>query len=302
MCPFQPSLARSLHINAARLRVHPPAGSSLRPTARPITTSLPPNNASANSLTPSPSKPELPLGTPNPTEAPPAPLAAVPAPRLFDLTNRTIIVAGAARGLGLTVARAFLEAGAHVQALDLLPKPDEPAWSQTQKVASDRGVTLTYGTLDVTDQQQVHDVFEKCFDAAPTNAPVRGLFVSAGIQLMIDAIDYPADKFRKLIDVNLTGTFLCAQAFAREWTTRNPNSSEAVEKAEHSVSTGNTASIVMTASMSGSVANRGINAAPYNASKAGVVQLGRNLAMEWGERGIRVNVSRRSWASESHLS
>jgi NAD(P)-dependent dehydrogenase (short-subunit alcohol dehydrogenase family) len=154
----------------------------------------------------------------------------------------------------------------------------------------------------VTDQQQVHDVFEKCFDAAPTNAPVRGLFVSAGIQLMIDAIDYPADKFRKLIDVNLTGTFLCAQAFAREWTTRNPNFSEAVEKAEHSVSTGNTASIVMTASMSGSVANRGINAAPYNASKAGVVQLGRNLAMEWGERGIRVNVSRRSWASESHLS
>jgi NAD(P)-dependent dehydrogenase (short-subunit alcohol dehydrogenase family) len=200
-------------------------------------------------------------------------------------------VAGAARGLGLTVARALLESGSSVYALDLLSEPAEPAWSEALKVASERGVSLTYQTLDVTNSEQVHDVFAQCFDAAPPIAPVRGLFVTAGIQLMLPAIDYPADKFRKVIDVNLTGNFLCAQAFARQWTKRHPAAGNAEDGAEDSLEKGETASIVLTASMSGSVANFGIECTPYNASKAAVVQIGRNLAMEWGKKGIRVNVS-----------
>lgn len=221
----------------------------------------------------------------------PAPCAAIPSHALFSLSNRTIIVAGAARGLGLTIARSLLESGAHVAALDVLPEPSNEAWEEAQQVAHDRNVTLSYGHLDVTDQEEIHEKFKGIFENAPAHAPVRGLFVSAGIQLMGPATEYKASDFRKLLDVNLTGTFLCAQAFGKEYIQRHPDEGCSVKNVADSVASTKGASIVLTASMSGSIANYYIEAAAYNASKAGVVQLGKNLAMEWGKKGVRVNVS-----------
>jgi NAD(P)-dependent dehydrogenase (short-subunit alcohol dehydrogenase family) len=80
-----------------------------------------------------------------------------------------------------------------------------------------------------------------------------------------DACDYPASVFRQILDVNITGTFLVARAVANEMHRANV-----------------TGSIVLIASMSGHVSNRGINTSAYNASKAAVHQLARSLAAEWG--------------------
>lgn len=108
---------------------------------------------------------------------------------------------------------------------------------------------------------------------------------------MAPAVDYKVEDFKKVVDVNLTGTFMCAQAFGKEYLRRHPHEGGAVDKVEDSLAPSKGASIVMTASMSGSIANQYIECVAYNASKAGVVQLGKNLAMEWGKGGIRVNVS-----------
>ncbi|WVO17637.1 hypothetical protein L204_105334 [Cryptococcus depauperatus] len=208
-------------------------------------------------------------------------LAKLRAPELFNLHDRTIIITGGGRGLGLTIAQAILESGAHVVCLDQLPEPSQPQWDQSLKYAGENGLSLQYHNMDVTDQAAIKSVFQRLFNETSKHAPVRGLFISAGIQVMTPAVEFSAAIFRKVIDVNLTGTFLCAQAFAREWFSRHPNT-------DGKAGNGG-ASIVMTGSMSGHVANLGIECAAYNASKAGVNQLAKNLALEWSRRGVRVN-------------
>ncbi|WWD22271.1 hypothetical protein CI109_106762 [Kwoniella shandongensis] len=215
---------------------------------------------------------------------PPPPLAALTAPQLFSLEGRTIVVSGGGRGLGLTVTHALLESGASVACLDVLPEPSQPQWDKALQLAESKALSLSYTKLDVTNQDQVSTVFSTLFKDAESDRPIRGLFTSAGIQVMMPAVDYSIEKFRKVLDVNITGTFLCAQAFAREWFKLHPEPGP--EEGQAGIGG---ASIVMTGSMSGRVANLGIECAPYNASKAGVNQLAKNLALEWSRKGIRVN-------------
>lgn len=106
--------------------------------------------------------------------------------------------------------------------------------------------------------------------------PIRGLVTCAGISGREHATSYSHDAFKRILDVNVTGTLLCAQAIARVMhEQRTPGS------------------IVLIASMSGTVANRGVETVAYNSSKAAVLQMARNLAAEWGNDGthptIRVN-------------
>ncbi|WOO79647.1 Dihydroanticapsin 7-dehydrogenase [Vanrija pseudolonga] len=209
----------------------------------------------------------------NPTSV----LGTNPAPSLFSLSDRTILVTGGARGLGLTIAHALLEAGADVVAFDLL-QPVEPDWANAQAAAAKAGTSLAYVPLDVTDADAVEVAVADAFRSART--PVRGLFHAAGIQLLRDALEIRPDQWRKIIDVNLTGAFLVSAAFGRSWVAQGNGEANIP---------GQGAAIALVASMSGRVANRGLECAAYNASKAGVAQLARNLGMEWGGKGIRVN-------------
>ena len=95
----------------------------------------------------------------------------------------------------------------------------------------------------------------------------------AGIMQTYSALDYPIDKFRKMLDVNTVGVFITAQAAAR------------IMMHQKDVQ----GSIVLIASMSGTVVNRDQQWVAYNTSKAAVLQMARNLAAEWGPHNIRVN-------------
>jgi D-arabinitol 2-dehydrogenase len=101
---------------------------------------------------------------------------------------------------------------------------------------------------------------------------------AAGIQQVTSALDFKKEDIAKMLEVNYTGVFLAARECARQMI-------------QYKIQ----GSICLIASMSGTIANRGFIAPVYNSSKAAVVQLTRNLAMEWGRKnpdgsgGIRVN-------------
>nr|XP_019014321.1 short-chain dehydrogenase [Kwoniella pini CBS 10737]OCF53102.1 short-chain dehydrogenase [Kwoniella pini CBS 10737] len=211
-----------------------------------------------------------------------APLAPLPAQELFSLKDRTILITGGGRGLGLTIAHACLESGANVRCMDLLPEPSQKQWLKSKLYANKNDLEITYHYLDVTNKIQVEKVFKHLFEINDEKKPIKGLFTSAGIQIMMPALEFSIEKFRKVIDVDLTGTFLCTQSFAKNFFKKNPNLNVDNDLKKQ-------ASIVMTGSMSGHIANLGIECVAYNASKAGVNQLSKNLALEWSKKGIRVN-------------
>ncbi|TIO78887.1 MAG: SDR family oxidoreductase, partial [Mesorhizobium sp.] len=95
---------------------------------------------------------------------------------------------------------------------------------------------------------------------------------NAGVAGAEPAETLPMEKWQKLYDVNVSGVFLSCQAEARVMLPRRKGS------------------IINIASMSGSIVNRGLTQAHYNSSKAAVIHMSKSLAMEWADRGLRVNV------------
>ncbi|KAK4191781.1 hypothetical protein QBC35DRAFT_277437 [Podospora australis] len=188
---------------------------------------------------------------------------------LFSLRDRVILISGGGRGVGLTQASACLEAGARVHALDLLPPPSSS--SEFSSIASSfpRG-QLSYHHVDVRDQPKLNEIVSSI---AEQEGRIDGLIAAAGIQQETSALEYTREDADKMLGVNVTGVFMTAQAVAREMVKRKQQKG----------------SLVLIGSMSGTVANRGLICPAYNASKAAVLQLARNLAAEWGEHGIRVN-------------
>ncbi|KAK7056422.1 hypothetical protein VNI00_002977 [Paramarasmius palmivorus] len=173
--------------------------------------------------------------------------------QLFSLTNRVALVTGAERGIGLEIALALAQAGAIVYCLDLAAEPEKDWIKVQQHVAGEDG----------TGRLERFVVKEGRIDIC---------FANAGILRGAECLEYPADEFKKLIDVNVHGVLFTAQAAGRQ-----------MEKLAIR------GSIVITASMSGSITNRDQHWVAYNTSKAAVVQMARSMACELGPKGIRVN-------------
>ncbi|KAF2223671.1 hypothetical protein BDZ85DRAFT_112553 [Elsinoe ampelina] len=187
----------------------------------------------------------------------------------FNLHDRVILVTGAARGLGLTQAEALLEAGATVYALDRLADP-APEFATIQRRAADElGTTLHYRQIDVRDVPDLNRIVREISDA---EGRMDGLLAAAGIQQETAALEYSQKDANTMFEINVVGVLMTAQAVAKEC-----------------IRHGRGGSMCFIASMSGSVANKGLICPVYNSSKAAVVQLGKNLAAEWGPYGIRVN-------------
>ncbi|KAH6657775.1 hypothetical protein BKA67DRAFT_532965 [Truncatella angustata] len=190
----------------------------------------------------------------------------------FSLQDKVIIVSGGAQGLGLVQTEALLEAGATVHIYDRQPQPGSGSKYErvAKRAAEELDTTLAYHQIDVrTGVDEINKITEKI---AEKHGHIDGLIAAAGIQQETPALEYTAEDADRMLGVNVTGVLMTAQAVARQMVKGNTGGS-----------------LVFIASMSGTVANRGLICPVYNASKAAVMQLGRNLAAEWGEHGIRVN-------------
>ncbi len=184
---------------------------------------------------------------------------------IFSLDRNVAFVTGAGSGIGQRLAIGLAEAGADVAAFDL---PNSPGIGGTVEAIAKLGRRAVALGGDVTRAEDLGAAVAKAEDAF---GPLTVAVNCAGIANAAAAETMPLDQWQRMFDVNLTGVFLSCQAEARVMLPRRKGA------------------IVNIASMSGSIVNRGILQAHYNSSKAGVVHLSKSLAMEWVERGIRVN-------------
>jgi NAD(P)-dependent dehydrogenase (short-subunit alcohol dehydrogenase family) len=182
----------------------------------------------------------------------------------FRLDSQTALVTGAASGIGRRIAVGLAEVGADVACLDR-PGPglDEVVGEVQQRHC--RAVALPGDVTDAADLAAAVRRTEA--ELGPLTLAVN----SAGIADAAPAEEMDLAQWQRVLDVNLTGVFLSCQAEARAMLDRGRGS------------------IVNLASMSGSIVNRGLRQAHYNASKAAVAHLTKSLAMEWADRGVRVN-------------
>jgi NAD(P)-dependent dehydrogenase (short-subunit alcohol dehydrogenase family) len=172
------------------------------------------------------------------------------------LQGKTALITGAARGIGLAIGRAYAEHGARVILADL----DQV---QTQAAASDLPDARGIG-LDVVDEAAT----EAAFDQLSAEGWSPDVVVpNAGI-LHLEPIDsFPADRFRSVVEVNLTGAFLTARAAARRMLADGR--------------------IILTSSLFG--IRGGAQNAAYASSKFGMVGLAQSMAADLAPRGILVN-------------
>lgn len=166
-----------------------------------------------------------------------------------NLSGRTVVVTGGARGIGLTLARSLAAEGMNVALLDLLDSVEDAA----RAIAEEYGVATHGHRLDVTQQAAVVDAFRVISERLEVP---QVLVTAAGIEINGDSVKVTAEQWRKVIDVNLTGTFFAAQAFG-----------------EGLLNAALPGSAIFIASMSGSIVNVPQWAASYNASKAAVAHL-----------------------------
>ncbi|KAH8748902.1 oxidoreductase [Diaporthe sp. PMI_573] len=184
---------------------------------------------------------------------------------LFRLDDRTIIVTGGAGYLGVEVSGAILESGGDVVSVDIFPSPPAELWSKLQVIANKHNRNLSYYQMDITKEQNVFSAFADLVHKL--RYPIRGLVACAGVSDNGPAVEFSVERFRRLTEINLVGTFTVAQAVTRE-----------MQKADVG------GSMVLVASMSGTVVDKGVDTAAYNSSKSGILQLGRSLVAEWGSR------------------
>jgi NAD(P)-dependent dehydrogenase (short-subunit alcohol dehydrogenase family) len=182
-----------------------------------------------------------------------------------DLIGRVAVVTGGARGLGLSMATALARVGARIALMDLLDEVE----SSAARLAADYGVDTVGLRADVTSAESVAKAFEEAADKLGTPSI---LINAAGITIWGDSADLDQATWQKVIDVNLTGTFLTCQAFGRRCREQ-----------------GTPGAIVNISSMSAQVVNVPQHQASYHASKAGVDMLTKALAVEWAPLHIRVN-------------
>jgi 3-oxoacyl-[acyl-carrier protein] reductase len=176
----------------------------------------------------------------------------------IDLAGRAAIITGGARGIGLAIAERFIGSGAKVALWDVDGKAAESAAGLLHQT----GVQV-----DVTDETSVNEALRRSEAAI---GPVDILVTSAGITgPNLTIADYPAEDWRRVLDVDLTGPFLCTKAVVPGMTARNYGR------------------IVHIASVAGKEGNP--TASAYSAAKAGVIALTKSLGKELAKTGVRAN-------------
>ena len=175
-----------------------------------------------------------------------------------------VVITGAGRGLGRALARGFVAAGACV----VIAGKTESDLLQTEAELRSAGGQALAVRFDARDEGDCKRLVER---TRQEFGSIDSMIVNHGVSFHSTPEDLPAQAFRDVVETNLTSCFLCAQAAGRAMLDQ-PNKG----------------TIVLISSDASVVAFDGLLA--YSASKAGLDQLGRQFAAEWGPRGIRVNM------------
>ena len=181
-------------------------------------------------------------------------------PGRFSLSGMTAIVTGSASGIGAAISQAFIEEGAFVIAADYSYSND----NLRDDVLNTKRSKLVH--LDVCESQSVNDAVTKAIE---TCGSIDICVNCAGIGGRSPAVDYTDEVWDKVINTNLTGMFRMCRSVGRKM----------IEQGHGSII--NIASIGGLVGFAGSVG--------YQASKGGVVQLTKSLAVEWAPHQVRVN-------------
>ncbi|MBI1407099.1 MAG: SDR family NAD(P)-dependent oxidoreductase [Caulobacter sp.] len=182
--------------------------------------------------------------------------------------GRTALITGASSGLGRRFARQLAAAGA---AVAVCARRKDRLDDLVAEITAAGGKAAAYA-MDVQDEASVI----AAFSAAETElGPVDTVIANAGMNNEGMAVDLPADDFRTVLDINVTGVFLTAREGARRMMAAGSKDS-------------GRGRIVLIASIGAQKVLPGL--AAYCASKAAVAMMGRTLAREWANKGINVNI------------
>ncbi|MGI8551212.1 MAG: SDR family NAD(P)-dependent oxidoreductase [Dehalococcoidia bacterium] len=196
----------------------------------------------------------------------------------MDLADRTALVTGAARGIGRGIAVALAEAGCNLALADIagtdeLREQLDETRRQVEAIGR-RGVAVQ---ADVTNELSVRSLVaetERVF------GQIDVLVNNAGVISRVPVVELTAEEFRRVLDVNVVGTFLCCKAVAPGMVARHEGS------------------IVNLASIAGK--HGAANVAHYCASKFAVIGFTQSLALELAPAGVRVNAVCPGWL-ETHM-
>lgn len=180
----------------------------------------------------------------------------------FDLTGKKAIVTGGAKGLCNGMAQALHDAGAEVVLLDIMDLVEDSA-----KKMGSTGAPVHAVKGDLSKQETLESVYNECLEKLGGRVDI--LLNGAGIQYRCPAVDFPADRWQKILDINLSAVFYMSQLAGRTMIEQGYGR------------------IINVCSMTAYFASVLIPA--YSASKAGVMQITRALSNEWASKGVTVN-------------
>ncbi|MDQ4078312.1 MAG: SDR family oxidoreductase [Chloroflexota bacterium] len=180
------------------------------------------------------------------------------------LKDKVVFVTGAGQGMGRGIAQAVAEEGAAVAISDLALEPVQETAARIEEQCGSRTLPLV---ADVTDRERMAQAISTTVERL---GPLYGFVNNAGVVQMAPALQSSDEEWRFHFDVNVRGLFLCCQLAA-----------------EQMIGQGRGGAIVNIASNAGKVGYP--NMAAYNASKAAVINLTRNLSAEWAQYNINVN-------------
>lgn len=179
----------------------------------------------------------------------------------FQLAGKTVLVTGASRGIGQAIAIGMAHAGADL----VLIGRDEEALTQTREEVERVGQHGDTYTCDLRDIDDIQDTVAKVLQKRAIDVLVN----NAGLNIRTPALEVTTEQWQTIVDTDLRGAFFMAQQVGRDMVQRGRGS------------------IINVSSVGGHVALR--TGVAYAAAKAGVIQMTKVLAIEWGPHNVRVN-------------
>ncbi|WP_392559142.1 SDR family oxidoreductase [Orbus mooreae] len=183
--------------------------------------------------------------------------------KLFDLTGKTALITGSARGLGFSYAEGLASAGASIVLSDIRAETLQEAINKLKA----KGYNATGYVIDVSKEEQIVNAFEE-MDKAGIQIDI--VINNAGIQHRQPMVELALKDWQRVVDIHLTGTFLVSREAAKRMIARKSGGK-----------------FINICSLTSEQARPTV--APYTAAKGGIKMLTKSMSAEWGEHNIQAN-------------